>query len=580
MPAPALTAVLDSPHDLALRRAYAAGDACEPGRRRIVEIEDALAAKPSKRADRRALLDERETLIARHGFAWDPSFATLAHSEDSGLGDVLELEFELGFVSHVSLRACPKFDALAETTCHSLSASMVEPEHVAALLASPLLPRLRRLELQFMHGFEAKRVVELLRSPRLGPLELLGLDQLAITPEIAEAIAAITSLRSLSLAARPGSGSLTGSSAAALRKLINLRSLSLSGQDLDAKQLGTLLTAPFVPQLERLAILDHKLGARGCKLLGSADFGALVELDLRRSNVGAGGVEFAASPKLAKLERLDLDASKLGAKLLPAFLAKLDLPRLRTLRLGNLKFKEAGAEAIAASDAFERCGIVELSIGGNAIGDDGAEALAGAEGLAKIRRLNLSHNGIRADGVEALADSPLLRGLEVLDIQSNKIQTKGAIALAGSIVAKTLRAIDIDHNWIGSKGAAALFGSKGLAKLEVARFGYDNNFEDAGFEALAESNIRLRALLANGQGGPAAIRRYLESPAVERLGLLQAWAQPDDETVDALTTGRLAPRLHTVSVGRHMLAPERIAALHHRFAYSLQRGAWKLGEHD
>ena len=572
-------AVLRTPHDLAARRAYVASKGCEPARRRIVEIEDTLAGKPNKRADRLALADERETLLARNGFAWDPQFAGVVHAEPVRGYSAVELEFELGFLSHVSMRASVReLGALTETSCYSLAMTLVEAEHFEALLASPLLPRLRRLSLHFAFDFDPERVLALLRSPKLGSLEQLGLDNLVITPALAEAIASQTELRSLSLGARPGTGSLAGTAAAPLCTLKQLRSLSLSGQDLDGKLLGKLLDASFVPQLERLAIRHHKLGARGCKLLGSANFGALRELDLSDSNVGAGGVEFAAAPKLATLERLVLDGSKLGAKLLPAFLAKLDLPKLRALRLGGLRFKEAGAEAIAASDAFERCGIVELSLGGNAMGDDGAEALAGAEGLAKIRRLNLGHNGIRADGILALADSPLLRGLELLDIRNNKIQTKGAIALAGSVAAKTLRVIDIDHNWIGSKGAAALFGSEGLRALEVARFGYDNNFEDAGLDALAESDLRLRGLLVNGQGGPEGLRRFFTSPAVERLVWLQAWSRADDELVDALAAGNLAPQLHTLQLGTMGVSAARVDALSRRFAYSVQRGNRKLDE--
>lgn len=583
MPKDTLKAVLEAPHELAARRAHASSKAGDPARRRIVEIEDALAANPKKRADRLALLDERETLIARNGVAWEPNLAALAHAPDElGRGSNLSrMSFELGFVSHVSMRAgARELGRLAETSCYSLALMHIEGKDFDALLASPLLPRLRRLSLQFSFGCEAKQLLALLRMTKLAALEQLEIEGFVITPEHAEAIAQLTELRSLSLSAQAGSGSLAGAAAAPLCTLPKLRSLSLSGQDIDAKQLAKLLEAPFVPQLEQLAIRFHKLGARGCKLLGSADFESLVELDLSHSNVGAGGVEFAASRKLAKLQRLDLSGSKIGAKLLPAFLAKLELPRLRRLELNSLRCKEAGAEALAASDVFERCGIVELSFGGNAIGDDGAEALAGADGLAKIRKLDLGNNGIRADGMIALADSPLLSKLEELEIQYNKLQTKGAIALAGSVAAKTLRAVNIAHNWIGTKGATALFGKQGLRELELASFGYDNNFGDAGLDALAESDLRLRGLFAGAQGGADGLRRFLASPAVERLGVLQAWSRVEDDVVDGLAAGELAPRLHTLQLGTTGVSRGRIDALNQRFAFSMQRGKLELGDWD
>jgi hypothetical protein len=563
---------LTTPNDPAARRASIPASPAEAERARVIEVEDALA-EASDRATKIALADERETLIARHMHEWEPVVTRLAHARTHGVYGLTETEFEHGLARHIGARAnyLPELDALAQTGCTSLKLEMVEAAQLERLITSPLLPRLRRLDLHFMPGVDPSRVAALVRASTA--LDALALSSTSISPDLTEAIGEQTQLGSLALDVTPGTGALCGGEA--ITRLTNLRSLIVASSDLDAKQLAALLASPCVAGLERLALRDVKLGAKGCKLLGSAEFGALRHLDLSRSSVGAHAAAFVASLRLARLDTLILDAAKISAKQLPALLDALALPALRVLGLGNLRCKADGAAAIAASDALTRCGVTTLSLANNAIGDDGAEALATAEGLAGIRRLSLAGNGLRVDGIAALADSPLLRGLEVLEIQNNKIQTKGAIALAGSVAAASLRAIDIEHNWIGSKGATALFGAGkgggGLRALELARLGYENNFGDAALEALVDSDLRLRGLIAGYQGSAEATRRLLESPAAERLRILQMLAGADDSLAAALSEGRLGPHLHTVYVGDQQLGPERIAALDRRFACSAQR---------
>ena len=566
--APGLDTALPHPYDSAARRALATAKSASPAQRRIVEVEDALADSGLARSARVALSEERETLLARNLGEWEPVVCAMAHDRGSLRGSpLIGVRFAHGFAEHVDIRMLDpvELDPLAQTGACSLKLSFVDPATLERLRTSPLLPRLRRLHLHCTTGLDPELVLALLRAPGLPPLEFLGLDNLPITPALDEAIAGLTELRGLNLQASPGLTPTT------LARFTELRSLVLAGPELDVKWLTKALAASFVPQLRKLSLRGLKLGAKGCKLLGAAELKALRSLDLGECNIGQYGVELVASPHLAALETLFLDATKIGAKHLPALLDRLDLPSLRGLDLSGLRGKEAGAEALAKTDALARCGVTALGFAGNAIGDDGAELLAGAEGLAGIRRLSLAGNGLRVDGVAALADSPLLRGLEALDIRYNKIQTKGAQALAKSVAAATLVEIDVDHNWIGSKGATALFGGAGLRAIELVRLGVENNFGDAAVDALAGSDLRPRAVYAASHASPESVARLLASPAAERLGALQVYANPGDEVVDGLASGTLGPSLHTAYIGTQGLDPARVEAFDRRFPCAVQR---------
>jgi len=361
--------------------------------------------------------------------------------------------------------------------------------------------------------------------------------------------------------------------------LAKLESLALARHPgLDAKALPMLLDAPFVGQLHTLALTELDFGAKGCKALAKAELGTCTQLELRGTKLGKQAAEIVANPTLKRLVRLGLDGTKIGAKLLGDLLAAIDLPELRCLRLGQLRCKAEGAEAIAASDVFTRCGIVELDLGGNAIADEGAEALAKAEGLAGIRRLSLQANGIRVDGIEALQDSPLFHGLEVLALGNNKIQTKGATALASSALAASLRELDIDHNWIGNKGVAALLGhkGKGLLGLEKIVFGYENNFAFAGLETLVDSPIRLRDLNAGHFGDTATLAAYLGSPAASELRRLVTYFGVEPSLAGEIARGELAATLHTFSCQFAVADEALLDALAKRFAFALQRLEWGL----
>jgi Leucine Rich repeat len=182
---------------------------------------------------------------------------------------------------------------------------------------------------------------------------------------------------------------------------------------------------------------------------------------------------FAAEPVL-ELEVTDVDEDVLPALAKAPWLARLSALTVRGpigdegfavlvkskhtagLSALNVSVNELSAEGIAALDkglpALQR-----LVLTGNAIGDEGAAALAAWKHVEHLRTLYLSACELSAAGVEALLASGRLAGLEKLTLADNELGDEGAAALArhaGQL--SHLRYLEVRAASIRDQGAAAL----------------------------------------------------------------------------------------------------------------------------
>jgi uncharacterized protein (TIGR02996 family) len=152
-----------------------------------------------------------------------------------------------------------------------------------------------------------------------------------------------------------------------------------------------------------------------------------------------------------------------------------------------------------------------LNLWNSAIGNEGAQALAGSAHLYRLSALGLWNNDIGAAGARALAGSAYLGGLSALELGLNNIGAEGAEALAGSAHLARLSTLVLWNNDIGVAGARALAGSLHLARLSSLDLG-DNNIGDEGAQALASSVYLARLAWLNlrhngiGPEGERAIR--------------------------------------------------------------------------
>lgn len=140
---------------------------------------------------------------------------------------------------------------------------------------------------------------------------------------------------------------------------------------------------------------------------------------------------------------------------------------IRKLNLGgNNRITSAGAKALATAllpAHHTRTPRLEwLSLAGNAIGTEGAQALSQA--LVQndtLLELHLAGNDIDAAGCCALAQGLAAAGtttrLRELNLCANRVGTAGALALAEALqVNKSLQRLDLCYNGIRDEGACAL----------------------------------------------------------------------------------------------------------------------------
>lgn len=161
-----------------------------------------------------------------------------------------------------------------------------------------------------------------------------------------------------------------------------------------------------------------------------------------------------------------------------------------------------------------------LSLEGMALGDEGARALAGWDGLEHIYSLHLVNNGIGPEGARALAASPYLVRINSLSLSQNPLGDEGVAALAGArfLSPETLRleGVDMDGSAFGPLARSPV-----LAKLDTLHAKGNRILSAAVAELVGAPSFRLDGLFLEGNPiddrGAFAIAR---SPLSVSLGHL------------------------------------------------------------
>jgi len=110
-------------------------------------------------------------------------------------------------------------------------------------------------------------------------------------------------------------------------------------------------------------------------------------------------------------------------------------------------------------------GLHSLNLMGSRVGDDGLRALAESPRLAQLERLLIQDVGATAAGVQALAASPHFRvGNVAMGFQA--IGDAGAEALAGATMVNSLR---LESAQIGGRGARALIEGTHAVRLDLTK---------------------------------------------------------------------------------------------------------------
>ncbi|WP_175408191.1 gala protein, partial [Streptomyces sp. TRM64462] len=192
--------------------------------------------------------------------------------------------------------------------------------------------------------------------------------------------------------------------------------------------------------------------------------------------------------------------------------ALTDGHRLRTLYLGCNRIGPDGATALAgrlASDGTVRA----LWLKRNPIGDDGVRALAAAlRRNTALRTLDLVNTGLTTDGLRALLDVLTVRPqpVERLFLGGNGLTAAAAPLLAALVRDAGVRELYLPANHLGDEGAALLAEAAAADPAHPVRLGLGGNgIGPDGARALARA---LHAVEALDLGRPLS-ERSLGAPA-------------------------------------------------------------------
>lgn len=226
------------------------------------------------------------------------------------------------------------------------------------------------------------------------------------------------------------------------------------------KQLGLLLSRNH--SIEELHLGHNELGTKGIKPIASSIGRGLQKLHLAHNHLKARGVQILASA-LQKTKHelvfLDLTCNQMGSKGMHTLVEWLMMHREKTLERLWLGSNDLGGETCGSmwSSILEfNSTLTDIRLGGNRLGDAGAEALS--IGLSKnrcLRLLELDWNQISDDGAEALASSLRMNeALRVVDLSGNQVGQRGCIALAEAIPYHlTLRELNLTNNRMNDQAA-------------------------------------------------------------------------------------------------------------------------------
>jgi uncharacterized protein (TIGR02996 family) len=242
----------------------------------------------------------------------------------------------------------------------------------------------------------------------LGLLEWLCVDSEVLLRH-GEELFALAPLRALDLY-NPAEAGLRLGSCRVLRWVETLAVADRYIGPLDPPAMGSLARSPYLERLRELWLPWNNLGDRGAALLASAPWLPGVRgLGLKDNGLSSEGVEALAGVYGLRPRMLDLSMNEVGGIGLEALTHSGALDDVDDLRLIECRI---GDDAIATlAGRWSLAGPESLYLRDNAISDEGAEALASAPWIGRLRYLDLADNPVGPRGRDALlrACSPDVR---------------------------------------------------------------------------------------------------------------------------------------------------------------------------
>jgi uncharacterized protein (TIGR02996 family) len=301
--------------------------------------------------------------------------------------------------------------------------------------------------------------------------------------------------------------------------LANLQELSLCGSH-GGPECVTALVRSGVTRLRALSLIGEDIGVAGAGALASwAGLAGISHLNLRQNDLGQTGVEALLAGRPARLVSLDVTHNNVPASGARAIARAEFLSRLEKLNLGNNPLGNDGVAEVTRSSHL-RPRALDLRV--VSCDRSAARGIACSPIAEHLRRLDLSFNSLGSEGAAALARSPRFAGLTDLELSHCGIGLEGVRALAESPHLKCLKSLVLSGNDIGPRGIEALTRSPNCGALRELDLD-DAGLDDRAAEVLAEwpglAGLNCLGLCNNNIGDDGA-RTLAASPyvaGIERL---------------------------------------------------------------
>ena len=239
----------------------------------------------------------------------------------------------------------------------------------------------------------------------------------------------------------------------------------------------------------------------------------------------------------------------IGEPALIRLLEDSDMQPLKSVTVHGQQLTQRSVVAIM--NAESTAPLHSLFLQGSTIGDAGLTVIANAPRLAQIEYLNLEKVNATSAGVAALAASPHLRA-KSLSIGWQAVGDAGAEALAQ---AKGLKSLRLEAAEVGVQGAVALIEQSGLEALTLIG-------NPAGFTDLAAVSPSLQALILDDCGLETSSINALAKADAPALTSLSIERTPlSDEALKAIMAASWFPRLDKLSLSAQRTSPDVRAAL-------------------
>lgn len=209
-------------------------------------------------------------------------------------------------------------------------------------------------------------------------------------------------------------------------------------QQLEGKEVSTLIQSPWIEELGSLELVGHRLG-------------------------DAVTARLARAKHLVNLRELVLSSNHLSSRSVKALARAPALAMLHHLNLARNRIDDAGFVALVTHMPL----LKTLDVLQNVVGAQGAITLARDGVCHELEVLNLRRNPIGPDGFAALCKSDRFSRLHTLDVRGCDLTEASARLLATSSSFPSLKSVRVSVSEVGVEGINMLLASTRLSREAI-----------------------------------------------------------------------------------------------------------------